>query len=52
MRFSQQEKWNELPFPPPGAIPDPGIKFTSLVSPALAGGFVTTSAREEAQLTP
>ena len=35
-----------------GAIPDPGIKFTSLVSPALAGGFVTPSAREEVQLTP
>ena len=36
--FSQQEYWSELPFSPPGDIPNPGIK---LVSPALAGGFFT-----------
>ena len=28
---------------PPGALPDPGIKPESLVSPALAGSFLTTS---------
>ena len=28
-----------LPFPPPGDLPDPGIKPSS---PALAGGFFTT----------
>ena len=28
---------------PPGALPDPGIKPESLVSPALAGCFLTTS---------
>ena len=28
-----------LPFPPPGDLPDPGIKPAS---PALAGGFFTT----------
>ena len=28
-----------LPCPPPGNLPDPGIKSTYLVSPALAGGF-------------
>ena len=39
MRFSRQEYWSELPFPPPGDLPDPGIK---LVSPVLAGGFFTT----------
>ena len=33
-----------LPFPPPGSLPDPGIKPASLESPALASGFFTTSA--------
>ena len=32
-----QEYWSGLPFPPPGDLPDPGIKPASLVSPALAG---------------
>ena len=33
-----------MPCPLPGDLPDPGIKPTSLESPALAGGFFTTSA--------
>ena len=41
MGFSRQEYWSGLPFPPPGDFPDPGIKSTSPVSPALAGGFFT-----------
>ena len=28
--------------PPPGDLPDPGVKLMSLMSPALAGGFFTT----------
>ena len=36
MGFSRQEYWSGLPFPPPGDLPDPGIKP---VSPALAGKF-------------
>ena len=32
MEFSRQEYWSGLPFPPPGDLPDPGIK---LRSPAL-----------------
>ena len=32
--------------------PDPEIKSTSLMSPALAGGFFTTSATWEAQAKP
>ena len=40
MGLSQQEYWCGLPFPTPGAIPNPGIKPTSPVSPALAGGWV------------
>ena len=33
--------WSELPFPPPGDLPDLGIEPTSPVSPALASGFFT-----------
>ena len=47
MEFSRQEYWNGLPFPSPGDLPDPGIKPTSLVSPALAGGFSTSWATGE-----
>ena len=35
MRLSRQEYWSGLPFPPPGGLPDPGIKPASPVSPAL-----------------
>ena len=44
MGFSRQEYWNEVPFPSPGDLPDP----VSPMSPALAGGFFTTSATWEA----
>ena len=44
MKFSWEEYWSGLPFPSPGDLPDPGIKPESLVPPALAGGFFTTSA--------
>ena len=46
--FSRQEHWSGLPRSPPGALPDPGIEPTSLVSPALAGQLFTTSATWEA----
>ena len=42
MGFSRQEYWDELIFPAPGDLPDPGIKSTSPVSPELAGRFFTT----------
>ena len=42
MGFSRQEYWSGLLCPPPGDLPDPGIKPTSLPSPALTGGFFTT----------
>ena len=32
MGFSNQEYWSGLPYPPPGDLPDPGIKP---ISPAL-----------------
>ena len=43
MGFSRQEYWDRLPSPPPGDLPGPGIKPESLMSPALAGVFFTTS---------
>ena len=42
MEFSRQEYWSELPFSPPGDLPDPGIEPTSPASPALTGRFFTT----------
>ena len=48
MGFSRQEHWSGLSWPPPGDLPDPGIEPLSLLSPALAGGFFTTSANWEA----
>ena len=42
MEFSRKEYWSGLPFPTPRGLPDPGIKFVSLVSLVLAGGFFTT----------
>ena len=42
MKLSRPENWSGLPCPPPGDLPDPGIKPVSLMSPALAGGFFTT----------
>ena len=50
MGFSRQEYWSGLPCPPPGDLPDPGIKPAVLKSPALAGGFFTTSATWEAKI--
>ena len=41
-----------LPCPPPGDLPHPGIKPTSLMSPAWADGFFTTSATWEPQKVP
>ena len=48
--ISQQEYWSGLPFPSPWDLPDPGIESPSLTSPALAGGFFTTSATWEAHI--
>ena len=48
MGFSRQEYWSGLPCPPPGHLPDPGIKPISLMSPALASRFFTTSTAREA----
>ena len=36
MEFSRQGYWSGLPFPPPGDLPDPGIKPGSPESPAVS----------------
>ena len=36
MGFPGEEHWSGLPFPPPGDLPDPGIKP---ISPELTGRF-------------
>ena len=41
MEFSRKEYWNGLPFPIPRYLPGPGIEPVPLVSPALAGRFLT-----------
>ena len=48
MGFSRQEYWSELLCPPQGDLLNPGTESRSLMSPALAGGFFTTSATWEA----
>ena len=47
MGFSKQEYWSGFPFSPPEDLPNAGIKPVSLMSPALAGEFFTTSATWE-----
>ena len=47
--FFRQKYWSGLPCPPPGDLPNAGIKPVPLESLALAGEFFTTSAIWEAQ---
>ena len=47
MGFFRQEYWSELPCPPPGDLPNPGIEHEYLMSLTLAGKFFTTSATWE-----
>ena len=52
MEFSRQEYWNGLPIPPPGDLPDPGIKLTSPASPVLAGRIFTMNWEAQVYLGP
>jgi len=49
MGFSREEYWNVLPCPPPEDPPDPGIKPTSPVAPALQANSLPLSHRENQQ---
>ena len=44
MRFSRQEYWSGLPFPPPEDLPNTGIEPMSFLFPVLASSFFTSSA--------
>ena len=50
MELSRQEYWSGLPFPTPGAVPDPGIEPLSPSSPVVAGEFFTTAPPGKASL--
>ena len=50
MGFCRQEYRSGLPCPPPGDLPNPGIKPASLMSPVLAGGCFTANATWEGQI--
>ena len=43
MGFSRQAYWHGLSLAAPEDLPGPGIQPTSLVTPALAGGFLTAT---------
>ena len=43
IEFSRQEYWGGVPFPTPGDLPKSEIEPESLVSPASAGGFFTST---------
>ena len=49
MGFSRKEFWGIVPFPPPEDLPNPRIEPISLMSPELAGRFLTTNTIWEAQ---
>ena len=51
MNFPRQEYWSGLPCPPVGDLPHSGIEPKSLVFPALASRFFTTSVTQEALCT-
>ena len=50
MGFSKQEYWSGLPCPSPGDLPNSGIELTSIMSPALSGGFFNSNATWEATM--
>ena len=50
MGFPRHEYWSGLSCPPPGDLLNPGTELQFLMSPALAGGFFTTSAAWEAMI--
>ena len=47
IKYSRQEYWSGVTFPPPGDLPNPGIEPMSPASPTLAGEFFTTEPPEK-----
>ena len=52
MGVSKQEYWSGVPWPPPGGLPDPGVKPASLMSPALAAGSLPLAPPGKALIKP
>ena len=52
MESSRQEYWIGFPFPPPGNLPDSGIKPASPASPALADRCFTTESPGKPYINP
>ena len=50
MGLPRQDYWSRLPYPPLGDLPSLGIEPESLMSPALAGRFFTTSTTWEGSI--
>ena len=48
MKFSRQEYWRGVPFPPPGDLSNPGVEPASLASLTLEGRFFTAAPPGEA----
>ena len=47
MEFSRQEYWSGLSCPPPGDLPDPGVKLMSLMLSCIGRKFTTSANRED-----
>ena len=47
MGIFRQESWDGLPFPPPGDLPDPGIKSMCPASPVLQADSLPGEASEK-----
>ena len=50
--YPGKKHWNDLPVPPPGDLPNPGIKPVSPLSPELAGRFFTTEPPGKSRTLP
>jgi len=46
-----KEYWSRVSFPPPGDIPDPGIKSASPVFPALQADYFTAEPHGKSKTT-
>ena len=47
MEFSRQGYWSALPFPPPGDLPDTGVKPAIFASPALQADSLSLASPEK-----
>ena len=50
MGFSRQEYWSGLPFPSPGALPNPGIETAFPEAPTLQVDFIFFTAEPPGEL--